>query len=578
MTEQGVPVVTSPRLGHQALTRRITAVYGVTAVFFVHGMLFASWVAHIPQVKANLGISLGLLGVALLGAPIGSILAMSAAGYLVPRLGSRRLLRTGMIGYCLAGALLGVARDLVAFFLVFMLWGVFQGTLEVAMNTQGVAVESAQRRPVMPMFHGSWSLGALAGAGIGTAAVALGVSLTSQLLVLGVISLAALTILTSQLLTDDRDQPRSHFGRRTPAGPRLAHRSLADLVRNRSGRHALRRSRSRLVGRVPALIPTRFGRDTRARLHPLLTRHGDDQVRRHPPPCPMAQTSRAAQPHRARHRGIRSRAGRAQHGHHPHSVLLSRCGLRPGHTDHLQHRRRDDLSEPRQSRRPRLRDRLGRVRRRTTPDRSDRLGHIASFRPLDHPGAHRSHHRLDRSRPEHLRQDRAAPPGAPLRPARSQRRPDQRPVIVAIGLRRPAADRLRRSRRLELSSNLPRHRFCRAVRGRKRGLLRYIFHSSKFSLVLLRYQPEMEVGHPLHQRQEVDALDSCDSLDRRYEPMKNGTKLGTFGGRHFTEIQQMPPSYDDDRSWAGRLQWSVLGQEVLTFDDVATWERAVEEF
>ena len=71
-----------------------------------------------------------------------------------------------------------------------MLWGVFQGTLEVAMNTQGVAVESAQRRPVMPTFHGSWSLGALAGAGIGTVAVALGVPLTSQLLVLGVMSLA----------------------------------------------------------------------------------------------------------------------------------------------------------------------------------------------------------------------------------------------------------------------------------------------------------------------------------------------------------------------------------------------------
>jgi len=163
-------------------------------------MLFASWVAHIPQVEAHLGIGLGLLGVALLGAPIGSILAMSAAGYLLPRLGSRRVLRTGMIGYCLAGALLGVAEDLVAFFLVFMLWGVFQGILEVAMNTQGVAVESAQRHPIMPMFHGSWSLGALAGAGIGTAAVASGVSLTSELLVLGVTSLAALTILTSQLL------------------------------------------------------------------------------------------------------------------------------------------------------------------------------------------------------------------------------------------------------------------------------------------------------------------------------------------------------------------------------------------
>ncbi len=205
MTDHPVSVVTSRGLGLQRVTKRTTAVHGVIAVFFVHGMLFASWVAHIPQVRAHLGIGLGLLGVALLGAPVGSILAMTAAGYLVPRLGSRRVLRTGMVGYCLAGSLLGVAGSLITFFLVFMLWGLFQGTLEVSMNTQAVAVESAQRRSVMPVFHGSWSLGALAGAGIGTVAVALGVPLTTQLLFLGGVSLAALALLTTRLLANDRN-------------------------------------------------------------------------------------------------------------------------------------------------------------------------------------------------------------------------------------------------------------------------------------------------------------------------------------------------------------------------------------
>jgi MFS family permease len=203
--DRAVSVVTSHGRGLEAVTKRTTAAHGVIAVFFVHGMLFASWVAHIPQVRAHLGISLGLLGVALLGAPIGSILAMSAAGYLVPRLGSRRVVRIGMVGYCLAGFLLGVAWSFIAFFLVFLLWGLFQGTLEVAMNTQAVAVESAQRRPLMPVFHGSWSLGALTGAGIGTVAVALGVPLTIQLLLLGGISLAALALLTTRLLPSDRN-------------------------------------------------------------------------------------------------------------------------------------------------------------------------------------------------------------------------------------------------------------------------------------------------------------------------------------------------------------------------------------
>ena len=211
-------MVTSPLPSIPTPTERPSAVPAVAAVFFVHGLLFASWVAHIPQVKANLGLGLGRLGIALLGAPIGSILAMSGAGYLVPRLGSRRVLRVAMIGYCLVAALLGVAGSLVAFVIVYMLWGIFQGTVEVAMNTQGVAAEGSERRPVMPMFHGSWSLGALAGALLGTVAVALGVPLTNQLLVLGMVSLVVLGVLTRRLLPEDRhDLPPGSVATARPA-------------------------------------------------------------------------------------------------------------------------------------------------------------------------------------------------------------------------------------------------------------------------------------------------------------------------------------------------------------------------
>ncbi|MGH3187109.1 MAG: hypothetical protein ACRDPY_37580 [Streptosporangiaceae bacterium] len=50
----------------------------VTAVFVVHGLLFASWTAHIPGVKEHLGLTDGTLGFALLGAPVGSVTAMIA--------------------------------------------------------------------------------------------------------------------------------------------------------------------------------------------------------------------------------------------------------------------------------------------------------------------------------------------------------------------------------------------------------------------------------------------------------------------------------------------------------------------
>lgn len=188
----------------------------VTIVFFVHGLLFASWTAHIPQVKAVLGLTDGSLGYALLGAPVGSVLAMAAAAYLLPRLGSRRIVQVALIGYCAAGPLVGISASPPAFIAAFFLWGAFQGTLDVAMNTQAIAVEHASRRPLMSGLHGGWSLGSFAGAGLGALAVGAGITLTSQLLVLGTAALVAAGLLTIRMLPDAAD-PRANMQAEAPA-------------------------------------------------------------------------------------------------------------------------------------------------------------------------------------------------------------------------------------------------------------------------------------------------------------------------------------------------------------------------
>ena len=70
----------------------------VTAVFVAHGLLFASWTAHIPHVMPHLGLTDGTLGIALLGAPVGSVAAMLVASYLIPRFGSRRVVQLTLVG------------------------------------------------------------------------------------------------------------------------------------------------------------------------------------------------------------------------------------------------------------------------------------------------------------------------------------------------------------------------------------------------------------------------------------------------------------------------------------------------
>jgi MFS family permease len=174
----------------------------VTVVFVVHGLLFASWTAHIPHVKQSLGLNDGTLGFALLGAPAGSVAAMCLAAMLLPRFGSRRIVQVALCGYCAAGPLVGLTGTLPALFGALVLWGVFQGTLDVAMNTQAIAIERNGRRPLMSGLHGGWSIGAFTGAGIGALAVGTGIALTPQLLILGSVALLGAGLLSTRLLPD----------------------------------------------------------------------------------------------------------------------------------------------------------------------------------------------------------------------------------------------------------------------------------------------------------------------------------------------------------------------------------------
>jgi hypothetical protein len=69
-----------------------------------------------------------------------------------------------------------VAPALPALVGALLLLGAGNGALDVAMNAQALAVERRWPRPIMSSFHGMWSAGGVAGAGLAALALALGVS------------------------------------------------------------------------------------------------------------------------------------------------------------------------------------------------------------------------------------------------------------------------------------------------------------------------------------------------------------------------------------------------------------------
>ena len=69
-----------------------------------------------------------------------------------------------------------------------LIFGGSFGAAEVAINVEGAAVEREMNKTVLPMMHGFYSLGTLAGAGVGMALTASGVSANLHILLAALIS------------------------------------------------------------------------------------------------------------------------------------------------------------------------------------------------------------------------------------------------------------------------------------------------------------------------------------------------------------------------------------------------------
>ena len=139
----------------------------VAVTFFVNGFLLATWASRIPAIKASLGLSQAQLGLSLLGAAVGALLAMNVAGYLAARFGTRPVMTISGMCLCAALPLLALSPNIFLLVISLFLLGAANGSMDVSMNAQGVSVERRYHRPILTSFHGLYSSGGLAGALVG---------------------------------------------------------------------------------------------------------------------------------------------------------------------------------------------------------------------------------------------------------------------------------------------------------------------------------------------------------------------------------------------------------------------------
>jgi predicted MFS family arabinose efflux permease len=137
---------------------------------------------HVPTVKAHYGIDEAQLGLAMLAAGAGAMYGLTSAGRWIGRHGPRRMAAVCGCVYALLLAGLVAMPGYLALLALLAAFGLVTSVFDVAINTEAAQLELHGGTPLMSGMHGMFSLGGMAGAASGSAALAAGLGAQAHLL------------------------------------------------------------------------------------------------------------------------------------------------------------------------------------------------------------------------------------------------------------------------------------------------------------------------------------------------------------------------------------------------------------
>ena len=139
---------------------------GAFGAFFIPGMYTALWAGFVPYLKAKLNIGEDVLGSMILLLGVGSCLSMTVAGKLVESFGCKKIVLLASFIGMLSLAVVTMCSTIVTTTIALFFFGIGVGLSSAAANLQAILTEKISKKHLMGAYHGGWSLGGFAGAGV----------------------------------------------------------------------------------------------------------------------------------------------------------------------------------------------------------------------------------------------------------------------------------------------------------------------------------------------------------------------------------------------------------------------------
>ncbi|MBP8792756.1 MAG: MFS transporter [Lutibacter sp.] len=176
----------------------------LSTCFFISGIGFASWASRIPTIKTFYNFNEAELGNLLFIMPISSLIGLPISGWLVSKFNSRSPLIFSFVFFSLALTFIGYSANVFYLSMSLFLFSFCMRIINIAINTQSIALQKKFEKKILGSLHGLWSLGGLIGVGFSTLMVKFDVSIGTHLLSIALFSLISVSIAYQFLIKKDK--------------------------------------------------------------------------------------------------------------------------------------------------------------------------------------------------------------------------------------------------------------------------------------------------------------------------------------------------------------------------------------
>jgi fucose permease len=182
----------------------------VTAMFAITGVLCGTFTARFPALVDHFGISPADLSAVLFVWALCAAAATLVIRRTITRFGSAMVLRFAAPTCALTLAAVAATSSFSALLAAIAVFGAAFGVLEIALNSQGAALERIHHRPLLGSMHAAWGIGAVAGGALAAGTSHVGVGYPWSIGPVAVCALPAAVLLGRGLRGPGPPRPAGH--------------------------------------------------------------------------------------------------------------------------------------------------------------------------------------------------------------------------------------------------------------------------------------------------------------------------------------------------------------------------------